>query len=471
MIEIQPFQRKFIAEAYKPGIDIGAISAPRGSGKTTFTGWLAAEAFRKIEKHQEVLLVAGSVDQGRASFRAARLFLGEADYRYTDSAQRCYATRADGAKLILRGASGRGLQGIVHCPLCVADEPGAWKPVDGELMAEALFGALGKPESPLRLLMVGTLAPGGIPGHWWHDLCLAGDQEDTHVTLYQGEAECWDDLRHAYAVNPLAKISPELRRKLRIERDKARRDPRLKAYYLSYRLNLPTGDESTRLLTITDYELACARDPLPATGRPILAVDMGGGRAWSAAVALWQSGRCEAIAIAPGIPTIREQEKRDIVPTGTYARLVESGRLSIAEGLHVPPPSQLIGEAFRRWGRPAGIVCDRFRIGELRDAVEGRCPIEGRVSRYSEAAADIRALRSMAKDGPLWIEPESAPLIGASLAVAMVKSDDQGSTRLVKRGTKNQARDDVAAALTLAAGAWDRHKRNAPPPFRYEVAR
>ena len=51
---------------------------------------------------------------------------------------------------------------------------------------------------------------------------------------------------------------------------------------------------------------------------------------------------------------------------------------------------------------------------------------------------------------------EAATLIGASLAVARVKSDDAGSMRLVKRGTNNQSRDDVAAALTLAAGAYER---------------
>ena len=38
----------------------------------------------------------------------------------------------------------------------------------------------------------------------------------------------------------------------------------------------------------------------------------------------------------------------------------------------------------------------------------------------------------------------------------MVKNDDQGSVRLAKRGTNNTARDDVAAALTLAAGAYIR---------------
>ena len=38
----------------------------------------------------------------------------------------------------------------------------------------------------------------------------------------------------------------------------------------------------------------------------------------------------------------------------------------------------------------------------------------------------------------------------------MVINDDAGSTRLAKRGTHNTARDDVAAALVLAAGAVER---------------
>ena len=34
-----------------------------------------------------------------------------------------------------------------------------------------------------------------------------------------------------------------------------------------------------------------------------------------------------------------------------------------------------------------------------------------------------------------------------------MKNDDQGNTRLVKKGSNNTARDDVAAALVLASGA------------------
>ena len=74
----------------------------------------------------------------------------------------------------------------------------------------------------------------------------------------------------------------------------------------------------------------------------------------------------------------------------------------------------------------------------------------------SEASEDIRALRRGVKDGPLTVAPECRALIEASLSAAMVKNDDSGSTRLVKAGSNNTARDDVAAALTLAAGAHSR---------------
>lgn len=78
------------------------------------------------------------------------------------------------------------------------------------------------------------------------------------------------------------------------------------------------------------------------------------------------------------------------------------------------------------------------------------------MTRWREASENIRALRRIAADGPLACEDSSRRLVAASLSVAMVKNDDQGSVRLVKRGTNNTARDDVAAALTLVAGAYAR---------------
>ena len=89
-------------------------------------------------------------------------------------------------------------------------------------------------------------------------------------------------------------------------------------------------------------------------------------------------------------------------------------------------------------------------------------PIVPRIARWSEASEDIRATRKAAKDGPLACAESSRPLLAASLAAAMVKNDEQGSVRLIKKGTNNTGRDDVAAALVLAISALSR----APKPRR-----
>ena len=139
-----------------------------------------------------------------------------------------------------------------------------------------------------------------------------------------------------------------------------------------------------------------------------------------------------------------------------YHKLVANGSLTLAQGLRVPSPAQLFERVCDTWGVPVKIVCDRFRLSELQDAVQRACKVEGRVTRWSEAAADIRALRKGVRDGPFSIDEGSRALLIASLSVAFIKSDDQGNTRLAKDGKHNKARDDVAAALLLAAGAFER---------------
>ena len=56
----------------------------------------------------------------------------------------------------------------------------------------------------------------------------------------------------------------------------------------------------------------------------------------------------------------------------TYSDLqAAEGRLAVAEGLRVQPASALWESVREHWGAPVKIVCDRFRIGELQDAVQG----------------------------------------------------------------------------------------------------
>ena len=253
-------------------------------------------------------------------------------------------------------------------------------------------------------------------------------------------------------------------RRLKIERAEAQQDSRLKSRFLSYRLNLPSADEATVLLSVDDYALMAGRQVPEADGAAIVGVDLGHSRAFSAAVAVWASGRIDAVAVCPGIPSVSEQEKRDHVPGGLYQRLVDDGSLTVAEGLRVPPVGLLWDAIVDRWGFPALVVCDRFRLPELRDALGPTVPIEPRVTQWSSSSEDIRSLRKHIKDGPFSLCPGAAPLLITSLSKTSVQSDSSGNVRLLKQGHNSNGRDDVGAALVLAAGAFSRYPASLSEP-------
>ena len=458
-MNLEPFQTAFMKAATAPRTHLAALSLPRGNGKSRLAAHLVerilSPADPLFKPGSESVLCAASIEQARIVFRFARAELEPlGGYRFIDSATRAAILHvASNTRLRVIGSNGKTAMGLVNTPWAICDEPGSWENTGGQLLFDAIETAKGKPGSPLRSLYIGTIAPAS--SGWWHDLALGKSGKGRAIKCLQGDRAKWDRWREVARCNPLTKIAPEFRKQLRGELKAAIADSRLKARFLSYRLNLPSADEATMLLTTDDFEIMAGREVAARRGRPIVAIDLGGGRAWSAATAIWQSGRIEALAVAPGIPDIESQETRDQVPPGTYSRLLQTGRLRMAHGLRVQPPAALVAAITEAWGEPELIVCDRFRLGELKDCVNGT-PVVPRVSRWSEAGDDIRSLRRLVKDGPLSVEETSRPLLAASLSVAMVKNDDQGNTRLTKKASNNTARDDVAAALVLGAGVFQR---------------
>lgn len=462
--DLRPFQRRFLAGATAPGIDTAALSLPRGNGKSTLAAFLVSRILTPSDplfRHgTESVLCAANLVQARIVFRIARASLEESagdEYSFRDSANQIgIRHKQTGTGIRLVGSNGKGLMGLVNTPWAICDEPGAWETVGGELVRDAIETAKGKPNSPLRSLYIGTLAP-SLSG-WWHDLIRRGSHGSTYVQALQGDPEKWDQWSEIRRVNPLSAVSASFRAKLKQERDEAVSDTRLKSRFLSYRLNVPVGDASSMLLSTDDWDRTLARPVAAREGRPIVGIDLGSGRAWSAAVGVWASGRVEAVACAPGIPSVSEQERRDRVPRHTYETLVRNGTLLLADGLRVPPAKMLYNAIVERWGRPEVITCDRFRLLELQDACD--VPVLPRVSQWKESSEDIRATRKAAADGPMSVAEDSRDLMTASLAVANVKHDESGNFRLAKRGNNNTARDDVASALTLAMGLRSR----APEP-------
>ena len=460
MLRLKPFQRRFIKNALRPDIDIACLSTPRGSGKS----FLGAHILSRVldpdddlfRPGTESVLLSGSIEQCRIIFRFVRATLEPlGGFRFLDSATRVAVTHVStNTRLRVIGSNARTSFGLVGCPFAVLDECGSYEKVGGSLLWDSILTSLGKPGSPMKAILLSTLAPS--TDGWWFDLVQAGSKGSTYVQKLEGDPALWDSWREISRVNPLWNVDPRFRKRLLEERDEAREDSRLKARFLSYRLNHPSGDPSAVLLTVDDWKGLEARPVPERIGTPIVGADLGSGRAWSAACSVWRSGRCEALAVAPGLPSIQAQEKRDRVEPGTYQRLVDQGTLRIADGLRVQPPALLWDAIRETWGAPGSIVCDRFRLPELLDCVPGRVPVLPRMQRWSESSFDIRALRKIVRDGPLSVAQESRALIQASLAVTATKEDDGGSVRIVKRGSHNTSRDDVAVALTLAAGAFQR---------------
>ena len=462
-IQLRPFQREFLRGALDPAVDCAALSTPRGNGKSTLAAHLVSrimdpddELFRS---GTESVLLAASIKQARIVYRMARDLLAvKGKYKFLDATNRVGITHPETlTRLDVISSSGKSAMGLVNCPWAIADEPGAFEVNAGGLMWDALTTAQGKPGSPLKILLIGTLAPGGVEGSWWGDLVKRGSHGSTFVQALQGDPERWDNYHEIRRVNPLMAVSASFRKKLLSERDEARRDSRLKARFLSYRLNVPSGDESSMLLSVDDWQRTLAR-PVPDRDGclPIVGVDLGAGRAFSAATAVWPSGRVESIAVCPGIPSIEDQERRDRVPRGTYRMLVERGVLRISEGLRVQPVGDLWNSAVELWGGASVVLCDRFRAAELMDATMGTCPIVARTTQWSQSSEDIRALRKLCKDGPMSVHGDARLLLSASMATAMVQTDSAGNSRLVKKEKDNSSRDDAAQALLLAAGQWAR---------------
>ena len=153
-----------------------------------------------------------------------------------------------------------------------------------------------------------------------------------------------------------------------------------------------------------------------------------------------------------GIPDLVAQERRDRADRGAYRQMHAAGALHVADGLRVPPVDLLVSIITAEWGPPAAVLCDRFRLAELQDAVPG-WPLEPRRGMWPEASEDVRGTRRLGLDGPLSIAKGSRALLLWSLMVSRVETDDAGNARLVKRALDGRSKDDVAQSLVLAAGA------------------
>ena len=330
-MRLRKFQKSFIAAVESGRYRQLALSLPRGNGKSALAGFLGARLLTPgdsmFKAGTESVVIASTYEQGRIVYRFTRDLLADLDdYRLSDSLTRVQILHKPTRTVLqVRSSNARGVLGLVNTPWVICDEPGAWTTNEGEQMFSAITTSAGKPDSPLVALFFGTISP--AQAGWWPDMIAKGTNGSVYIQALQGRKLTWDQWSTVKQANPLMSDYEESRKVLLEERDAARSDSRLKALFLSDRLNIPTADEASVLLTIDDFEGQAKRPVPPAEGQPIVGVDLGAGRAWSAAVAIWKSGRVEALAVAPGIPDLEAQERRDHVHGGAYTELAAQGRL------------------------------------------------------------------------------------------------------------------------------------------------
>ncbi len=472
------FHRGWLRAVFEPGVEIGVLSCPRGSAKTWLAAQLAALAIRSgsplWHPGLEVLAVSGSLEQSRVLLRMVREALAdvEADYRWLDSGQRLQVThKATQTKLRILSSSAKRAMGLEGFSMILADEPGSWEVRGGALMWDALRTALGKRAGlGQRLILIGTRAPADV-GTWWPALIDRGSGPGTHVTeLRAPDGDAWDSWYTIRRVNPLVMQNANLRRTILRERDEARKSPTMRASFEAYRLNRQVDTSAEVLVTVADWKRVEARPVPPREGRPLLGLDLGAERSWTGAWAVWRNGRCECFALCPGIPDLAERERQDAMPRGLYRRLAQEGSLHVDEGVRVARPETLVALVESRGIHPETCYADRFVLGALRDAVDGRWTIVPRVTRWSEATEDIAGFRRLVADGPLSIAPECRGLARVSMSEAKVESDRQGSVRL-RKSRHGRSRDDVAVAGVLATGALVRMLRQVTPRPRWRYRR
>ena len=414
-VRLAPFQRRWIRGAFRPGCYKAILCGPRGLGKSTLSAHLLAAAVAPDgplhRAGAESVLLASSLDQARICFSFLRSICTGPDFRWMDSAQRVAVTHVpSGARVRVASSDAKRAFGLgANTPLIVGDEPGAWQERGGAMMHDALETSGGK--AAMRLLLIGTRAP-GEEGGWWRTLVDAGsDLPGTYVQTHaataddSGEVPKWDTWKTIRQANPLIDFNEHLLPKLEDERRKGRRDEDARRRFQTFRLNVPQRPARSVLLTVSEWMRVEARAvPAPA-GRPIVGIDTASSRAWNTAAILWPSGRLDGLCICPGLPDLAEQERRDGKRRGMYQRLADAGLLTVDEGRRVVRVETLIDRVLAF--RPRVLVADRFRDGEVLDAVKGRVPVVFRRMRqsWSEPTEQIQATRRAALDGTLAVVP------------------------------------------------------------------
>ena len=463
--DLLPWQSRFLRGAFGQPDD-AALSMGRGNGKSTFTAAIASAAVDVggplVEPMAECLVVASSFDQGLINFRHILHFLAPSlerhgtgprgRFRIQDSANRAtIMDRKTGALLRVLGSDPRRLHGAAP-KILLLDEIAQWPPERVQPMLAALKTSRGKiPES--KALWLGTRP--ALPEHPFQR-ALDGIGVGFSLSFAAGKDDPPFQRRTWKRANPSLDHLPDLEKVIRMEAAEAKLDPSAMQSFKALRLNMGVADVVSSVLVDADTWAGAMALPEPESRARdyVLGIDLGQNAAMSAAAAYFMDGRLEALAVFPEIPSLAERGLSDGVGD-QYVRMAQRGEL-LQAGRRVSDVAALLHEALARWGRPVSIVCDRWRVAELREKLEGVAfPLAQLIERgqgYHHGGQDVRDFRAAVLADR--VRPVRSLLLSAAMAEARVTGDPSGNWKLAKNtqgGRRANARDDACAAAIIAA--------------------
>ena len=223
----------------------------------------------------------------------------------------------------------------------------------------------------------------------------------------------------------------------------------------------------SHLLSPEDWQRISALGAAEMTGPFSLGIDLGGSASMSGAAGYWpETGALRAVATFPSNPGLRERGVADGVDQ-EYLRMQERGELFTSGG-RIADVSALLRRVVDDWGTPALVAADRWREGELRDALDKAAfphtEICVRGQGYKDGGQDVRDFRSAVLSDA--VRPGESLLLTSAMASSRVISDPSGNVKLAKSaegGRRARSRDDAAAAAILAVAAG---RRRAIAPAR-----
>ena len=476
-IKLYEWQEDFL-DAITDDISTAGLSVARGNGKTTLLAALALYYLHAARlHHQQIVVVASSMEQGRILFDAAMEMMTteeRMELQISNTIQNSSMINPiTGMKLKVVASDPKRAHGLRNVVVAILDEPAQWPANQRDAMYAAIKTSLGKvPNS--KLIAIGTQSKDST--HWFQrGLAKEFEVRRTYAPQKDKNGEIPDSYaltrKAVLEANPSCKRGgmPDLLKQVMREMAEAKESEFAIPQFKALRLNLGVSEIHEEFLVSPSawFDLAEETPEMEMnSGRLscVWGIDLGGTKAMSAvACYAYRKDYLDAVAQFPGKPDLEERGRLDGVE-GRYLRMWRQGDLTLAIDSLVPDYEKLLNSALARWGQPKAIVCDTYHETELLQALADSkvqpVPVEVRKGGYDDGGHDIEEFRRAVLEKELRVY--NSLLMLSAVSEARVQLSSEGKEKLARgsaSGKRLRGRDDAAAAMVIAVALGRRMKK------------